>query len=430
MREKDTAPGGKTSYGRCPDDAALRAAWGEFCDRLKAAGDLVFKDYNPPTPLQRADGFRYLAQNLGQAFDLALEIRDTRYPALYPFCSPTRKLGSDNADCVYLQAWIDGESVYKISGNRGGARMSNIAVQGQRRADAYGTGQTRPLHDPFGDAPEANIFGHELVTNWDGTFELYVGGEKRGPNWLPTTKESRKLFLRQYFDSFDEPAAEYRIERVDMVSPRPMPTPPQLIEAMHWAGQFVYDVVDYWPDWLFGQGEFIDPDALNQFHGQNMRGRSQVSAEAAAVDRRRGRLGTMMRWRLAPDEALIIEFDTYDGFWMIDVESVFGNSMDFLYREVSYSPSRAAVDPDGKVRLVLTKDDPGYANWLDNQGFTDGAVTFRNVMVATLPELRTQVVKAAELVRHMPADSHKCTPEKRAANLQRRFDAIRRRYRI
>ena len=51
-----------------PDDEALQAAWASFCDRLKAAGERVFKDYNPPAPLHRADGFRFLTQNLGQAF--------------------------------------------------------------------------------------------------------------------------------------------------------------------------------------------------------------------------------------------------------------------------------------------------------------------------------------------------------------------------
>src|SRR5262245_18389289 len=112
-------------------------SWGVFCDKLKAAGDRVFKDANPATALHRVDGFRYLTQNLSQAFDLALETKNTKFPALQVFCSPTRKLGSDNADCVYIQAWIDGESVYKISGTKGTARFWNITVQGPRSNVAY-----------------------------------------------------------------------------------------------------------------------------------------------------------------------------------------------------------------------------------------------------------------------------------------------------
>lgn len=418
------------SYGDSPVDKDLKESWARFCDKLKSAGDLVFKDLNPGTAAHRVDGFRVLTQNLSQAFDLALETKDTRYPALHTFCSPTRKLGSDNADCIYLQAWIDGESTYKISGKKGSARMWNITVQGPRSTTAYGTATPRPLHEPFGDTPEVNLFGHELKTNWDGSFELYIGGERQGQNWLPTTKGSRKIFLRQYFDSWDEEAAEYRIERVGMDTPRPIPTPAQMIQAMKWAGDFVYDVVDFWPEWLWKAGDQIDPEALNQFKGRNLASQKPWSAESEALDSRRGRLITMMRWALNADEALILEFDRYDGFWMITNEGLFGNSMDYLYRHVSYTPSRTAVDADGKIRLIMIQNDPGFSNWIDNQGHTSGVLTFRNVQSRHVPELRTKVVKAADLARHLPRDSKTSTPQERAAELRARFDAIRRRYRL
>jgi hypothetical protein len=418
------------ALGDSPYDRELQQAWGAFCDRLKSAGDLVFKDSNPATALQRVDGFRYLAQNLSQAFDLSLETKNTQYPALLAFDGPTRKLGSDNADCIYLQAWIDGDTVYKISGRRGSARMSNFSVQGPRSTKAY-VGHSRPLHEPFGDTPEANMFGSDLVTNWDGTFELYIGGEKRGPNWLPTTKGSRKLFLRQYFDSFDEEPAEYRIERVGMDGPRPIPTPDEMIAAMQWAGQFVYDVVDYWPEWSWASPEAVDPKALNQFGGRNVTVHEKLSPEQVAMEARRGRLGTQMRWSLANDEALIVEFDHRpEDFWMFTVEANFGNSMDYQYRPVSYSPSRTAVDSDGKIRLIMTANDPGFHNWVDNQGYTAGAVTFRSVQAPALPSFRNKVVKAADLARHLPADTRRCSREERVAQMHRRFDAIRRRYRL
>lgn len=415
------------AYGDSPVDKELKEAWDAFCERLKSASELVFKECNPANPLQRVDGFRYMTQNLSQAFDLALETKDTQYPALHVFCSPTRKLGSDNADCIYMQAWIDGQSVYRITGNKGTCRMWNVTVQGPRSADAYGT-ELRTLHEPFGDTPEANLFGHELVTNWDGSFELYIGGEKQGQNWLPTTPGSRKLFLRQYFDSFDEVPASYRIERVDMAAPRPMTTPEQMIEAMRWAGDFVYDCVDFWPDWVWESGDQIDPEAINRFAGKNLAVDKPWTAETEARDLRRGRLITMMHWQLAQDEALILEFDAFDGFWMITNEAMFGNSMDYLYRHVSYTPSRTSVDADGRIRLVLTTHDPGYSNWIDTQGYASGIINFRNVGSRLAPELKTTVVKAAELARHMPADSRMSGSEERKAQLWERFNAMRRRY--
>ncbi|MDY6998039.1 MAG: hypothetical protein SW019_15675, partial [Actinomycetota bacterium] len=222
-------------------DAQLYQAWAGFCDTLRAAGEQAFKDLNPTSDAHRVDALRFLTQNLGQAFDLALETRDTRYPSLHAFCGPTRKLGGDCADFTYQQAWIDGSSTYRIAGERGSARFLNITVQGARR-DGPGV-----LHEPFGDVPEAYLAGDRLAVAEDGTFEIHVGGPRRGPNWLPTTVESRKVFIRQGFDSWDEVPARLRIERVDMDSPQPLPTVAQLTEAITWAGDFVTGLMHDWP---------------------------------------------------------------------------------------------------------------------------------------------------------------------------------------
>jgi hypothetical protein len=395
------------------DDAALNAAWIEFCDRLKAAGERVFKDLNSVSGLQRADGFRFLTQNLGQAFDLALETRDTRYPAIHTFCNPTRKLGGDCADFIYQQAWIDGESTYRIVGERGTARFLNITVQGPR-SDRPGV-----LHEPFGDVPEANLFGEQLATADDGSFEVYVGGEQHGPNWLPTTDGSRKLFIRQGFDSWDEQPARMRIDRVDMDAPKPPPTPTSMIEAMDWAGGFVTGLMEDWPEFPFRYGG-VDGENPNRF----------PPALATGSDMKRGRAAVNMHWVLSPDEALVIEFDAHDGLWMFTNMGVFFNSMDYLYRPVSYTPSRTAVDGDGKVRLVLAHDDPGYHNWIDTQGFEQGNVTYRHMLEGAPADLHTRVVKRAHLAEALPSGTATVTAAERTAQMWARFNGIRQRFQL
>ena len=136
-----------------------------------------------------------------------------------------------------------------------------------------------------------------------------------------------------------------------------------------------------------------------------------------------------MHWALAPDEALIIEFDAHDGLWMLTNMGVFFTSMDFLYRPVSYTPSRTTVDSDGKVRLVLAHDDPGCHNWMDTQGFERGNVTYRHMLEGDPAELRTRVVKRAELADALPADTATVTEEDRrcadVGSLQRDSAALR-----
>jgi hypothetical protein len=410
------------AFGDCPDDEQLRAAWQLFCERLRGAGEQVFKDFNPANPRQRADAFRFLSQNLGQAFDLALETKDTKFPVLHTFCTPFCKLGSDNADFVYQQAWIDGESVYRLSGNRGTARFLNFTVQGPRPDRQPGT-DWPSLHEPFGDIPEANLFGHQLETQWDGGFELFIGGPRRGPNWLPTTAGSRKLFLRQGFDRWDELSAQMRIERIGMAEPRPVPLSGDLTAAMDWAGRFVTGLMNDWPDHPYQfSGGAVDPVNINAF--------PHNSAGDTASDKRRGRAVMNMCWQLRPDEALVIEFDAHDGLWMLTNMGAFFNSMDYLYRPVSFTPSRTKVDDDGKVRIIMCHDDPGYHNWMDTQGFERGNVTYRILLSESRVILRTKLVKRADLDALLPTTTAKAAPEQRQKQLRERFDGIRQRYRL
>lgn len=398
-------------FGDGPDDAALRSAWTEFCARLQRAGERVFKDANPPAGAQRVDAYRFLTQNLGQAFDLALETRDTGYPALHTFCGPTRKLGGDCADFTYQQAWIDGHSAYRLVGTRGTARFFNVTVQG-RRVSGPGV-----LHEPFGDTPQANLLGHQLDIDADGQFELYIGGPERRSNWLPTTPESRKLFIRQGFDRWDESPAQMRIERIDMASPKPLPTPGDMVDAMSWAGDFVTGLMSDWPEYPFHYGG-VDAEHPNAF--------PRVGATEA--DNKRGRAAANMYWELAADEALIVEFDAHDGLWMFTNMGVFFNSMDYLYRPVSYTPSRTRIDHDGRIRLVMAHRDPGVHNWLDTQGFERGNLTYRHMLEGEPAVLDTRVVNHDELLGTLPEETAMVSESQRAIAMWERFHGIRRRY--
>ena len=410
------------AFGDGAADESLRGAWRHFCDELKSAGDLVFKDANPGGPLPRADAFRFLTQNLGQAFDLGLETRDPAFPQIHQLCTPTRKLGGDVADFTYRQAWIDGGHEYKITGRRGTARWLNVTVQGPRPDTIPGT-DWPSLHEPFGDTPETNIFGHQLVTDDDGNFELFVGGPERPQNWLPTTSGSRKLFIREAFDAWFETPTTLTIERIGMSVPRPQPDPESMIEAMGWAGDFLTGAMRDWPEhsWNYSGG-VCDPAHPNRFPPHKV-------ADTDA-DVKRGRLAAHMVWHLQPDEALIVEMDNHDGFWIFGMGGVFAGSMDFLYRPVSYTPARTVVDDDDVVRLVIAHTDPGVHNWLDTQGFSDGNLTYRNLLSRNTATFRTRLVKHAEIRDVLPPDTVDVDAGARAQQLLNRYRSIKLRYGI
>jgi hypothetical protein len=113
---------------------------------------------------------------------------------------------------------------------------------------------------------------------------------------------------------------------------------------------------------------------------------------------------------------------------MLTNMGVFKNSMDYLYRPISYAPSRTKADKDGKIRFVLAHDDPGYHNWIDTTGFEFGSMTSRNVLSDKFIDIRTKVVKRDKVAAEMPADSAKVTKEERAKLMLERFHAIQKRY--
>lgn len=410
------------AFGDGPADESLRDAWRHFCDRLKDAGELVFKDANPGAPLYRADAMRFLTQNLGQAFDLALETRDPAFPQLHQLCTPTRKLGGDVADFTYRQAWIDGGYEYQITGRRGTARWLNITVQGPRPDTIPGT-DWPSLHEPFGDIPEANIFGHQLSTDAEGKFELFVGGAERAGNWLPTTAGSRKLFIREAFDAWFETPTSLTVERIGMSAPRPQPGPDVMVEAMRWAGDFLNGAMRDWPEhsWNYSGG-VVDPAHPNRFPPD------KVADDDTDV--KRGRIAAHMVWRLQPDEALIVEMDNHDGFWIFGMGGVFAGSMDFLYRPVSYTPARTAVDDDGVVRFVIAHSDPGVHNWLDTQGFGEGNLTYRNLLSRHAATFRTRLVQHSQISQVLPPGTVTVGAAERARQLLDRHRSIKLRYGI
>jgi hypothetical protein len=135
-----------------------------------------------------------------------------------------------------------------------------------------------------------------------------------------------------------------------------------------------------------------------------------------------------MIWRLAPDEALIVEMDNHDGFWLFGMNALFVESMDFLYRSTSYAPARTKVDSDDVVRFVISHDDPGVHNWLDTQGFSDGNLGYRNLMSQNPAVFRTRLVKRAEVLSHLPKDTAMVTPAERVQQLQDRYHSIKLRF--
>ena len=57
----------------------------------------------------------------------------------------------------------------------------------------------------------------------------------------------------------------------------------------------------------------------------------------------------------------------------------------------------AKPEPDGSVRIVVARENPGVTNWLDTCGHDFGTMCWRWIKAAEHPQPKTRVVKLAEL---------------------------------
>src|ERR1700684_3862925 len=95
------------------------AQWPDYLKALAGAGELVALLTDPEDPRARQEVYRLLFLSLGSGFMTAFAD-----PDLPDFVTPVNTVfnaSSTNPDFHYLQASVNGEGIYRISGIRGGA---------------------------------------------------------------------------------------------------------------------------------------------------------------------------------------------------------------------------------------------------------------------------------------------------------------------
>jgi hypothetical protein len=163
----------------------------------------------------------------------------------------------------------------------------------------------------------------------------------------------------------------------------------------------------------------LPPNSLTVF-------RSQDSEERAGM---RGQAYGIGNFRCAPDEAVILEFTPPAcRYWSVSLANWYWESLDFASHQTSLNGHQAAIDGDGVFRAVIAHEEPGLANWLDTTGHTQGTLTARFLLADEVPEVKSRVVKLADVARELP-DVARVSLAARRASLERRHRAVIRRYR-
>ena len=200
-------------------DVATGAAWAAFCDGLKEAGEVVLRDPDRCSALDHAEGLRYLSRLTRGGIECFVENADARFPRLVGLPDQV-KLGADNPDNFYQTASVSGAHRYRIHGTRGTTKYLSFAVV----CGNYPGKQTKGAKD---SSAQYGLEDYHLVTSSRANGGMGEHGEARleiilaatkppgAKNWLRMDLDSERLIVRQSFsDRATETAANLVIERI------------------------------------------------------------------------------------------------------------------------------------------------------------------------------------------------------------------------
>ena len=81
---------------------------------------------------------------------------------------------------------------------------------------------------------------------------------------------------------------------------------------------------------------------------------------------------------LRPDQALVITIPASDAPYLgFQLGSLWYISLDYINHQTSLNNTQAQRDPDGKVRIVVSDQNPGVTNWVETLGHRRGYLQFR-----------------------------------------------------
>lgn len=349
--------------------------WDKFCERLGEARATLTATGAPQSPFDQTEGVRYLSRLIRLGLEIYVEAGDPDFPTFYIPSHETAKMGGDNPDNLYLSSTIAGDRTYRISGNIGTVTYLSMGS----KANRYAIDGTMPS--------TGELSRDEMRPNANGDFVVIASIERPADPqmaWLPLASDSTILHIRQTFlDRRSEVPATLAIERISPGPAAPAPLDPgQLEKRLLSSADFVVGTSKLFAGWaeLF----MTAPNEMRDW-GQDMFVKAGGDPSIFYVHG---------YWKLAPDEALVIETDLPEcEHWNIQANNWWMESFDYRYLNAHVNKASAKLDSDGRATVVIAAHDPGFGNWLTTAGHGEGFVLLRWVRAAQHPLPTTRVVK-------------------------------------
>lgn len=383
--------------------------WEEQLAKFDGVVDRLMAEWRPDggTEDELQDMNKYALSTLASAY-YAHVYTDASRPVFMPLWNYASRQGGPNPDYVYSTTQVDPAGTYQITGYRGTSRFVEIT---QQAADFSRATLDPPKGPPLRETKDLD----EFTVGADGSFRVILSAERPDGydgDWWRLDPRARRLLMRKCAcDWKNETDARVAISRLD--------DPGHDMTAEEFAARFA-DL----PEWI--EGRILHEIRLVRYyrehHGINVLTKSKWIQTVGGLAKQAYYDGVH---EIADDEALIVEvpLPSEVRYWQILVADDRFATVDWVNRLSSLNDVQAHVDPDGKLRAVVSRRDPGVWNWLDKAGYPWGIIQMRLYQANEHPETTVTKVKVDDVARYLPPKTRFVSPAERAAQLAARREA-------
>lgn len=329
---------------------------------------------------------------------------------------PNSGYGIENPDNVYRKAMVSGGCGYELRGRM--PAVTPLELHVEIRDAIPGT----TVMSVEGGQQVATLHSDDLVVAEDGTFVITIDASPaagRANHMTIPADGTSFVLVRDLLDDWEHELPA-RLELVRTTGPAARPSGAGPSGEGRLAGRCAELADTMAPFWLAYFDQFYYAREGN------------VVRPARIRPGGRG-LSTGARFDLADDEALVFTLDALGSRSLgVQISDPWGVAYEYVERTSSLNGSQAVANPDGSYTFVVSRLDPGVANWLDPQDQPSGLLAARwqsvpDTSAAPAAMRDSRVVPLSGLDAQV-AGMPRVSPEQRREQQRVRAEAYRRRW--
>lgn len=346
------------------------------------------------------DGYRYLCTLLYAGFYNHLLNADVNRPKFISNWDDLAGWTSNSRDGIYRCANIDPNGTYRVVCKPQGGLPSTATLQSMNNFwVTEGGGKTLSTK---------NIYDYKA--DKDGSYEVILSKDQPvSGNHCLLSDSTSAIFVREYIaDDATQKRFRLSIERIDqpLTVPAESDNEEQLAQKINNAVNMVKNAASVFLNMTRLMRQTIN--GVQEVVGSNVYGGSLENKYYSGS------------WDLGPDEALLVEMKPVQAqYWSVTGTNFWNQALSATDIPGEINNYGAVTDPDGKIRILITHMDPGYANWISTGGLKVGNINIRFNFLKEAEKVTCKKVRVSDLETVMVPDRVKVTPEEREKQLRK-----------